>query len=216
MEGKYLRLDCRIKRYNRVNPASFIIDAGREPAAAAVFDRRSHESLDHRKGQGPRPLKTHAYNFSYIEDDQGKALVRERASNRQEAEAFAEAIMGAAKAISREAYLEELDRVIWPAYAKEEPGMRDWQSRSRVMMNRLVENPSDERPLMNMQFLADRPSQLRGCGREHPREPLQRPRPQGPGQGDPAPDGADGPRRPALAVPLRPDAAGRITAVRPS
>lgn len=141
MEEKYLRLDCRIKRYNRMNPASFIIDAEREPAAAAVFDRRSHESLDHRKGQGPRPLKTHAYNFSYIEDERGKPLVRERASNREEAEAFADTIMQAAAAISREAYLEELDRVIWPPYSKEEPGMRGWQSRVQALKRDMGEPP---------------------------------------------------------------------------
>jgi hypothetical protein len=149
VEEEYLRLDCRIKRYNRMTPASFIIDAVREPAAAAVFDRRSHESLDHRKGQGPRPLKTHAYNFSYIEDDQGKALVGERASNRQEAEAFAETIMGAAKAIPREAYLEELDRIIWPLYVKDEPGMRGLQSRVMMLQDRMDEPPPNVRFKMN-------------------------------------------------------------------
>lgn len=137
MDEKYMRLDCRIKRYNRINPASFIIDAAREPAAAAVFDRRTYESLDHRKGQGPRPLKTHAYNFSYIEDDEGKALIGVRAANREEAEAFAVKIMEAAKSISREAYLEELDRVIWPQSVREEPGMRSWQARAKSLQGGL-------------------------------------------------------------------------------
>jgi len=129
VEGDYLRLDCRIKRYSNLSPASFIIDAERKPPAAAVFDRRSHESLDHRKVQSPRPLKTHAYNFSYIEDERGRVLVRKRAANREEAEAFAATIIRAAAAISRESYLEDLDRVIWPPRPQEEPGMSGWESR---------------------------------------------------------------------------------------
>ncbi len=121
MEKKdYSRLECRIKRRNRMIPCVFLIDASREPAMACIFDPRTRESLDHARIYGPRALKTHAYNFAYIESRDGGPLLEKRPSNRHEAEAFTRAILENAEAISREEYFRELELVIWPP-------QREWE-----------------------------------------------------------------------------------------
>ncbi len=117
----FFRLECLVKRRNRMVPCVFLIDAGKEPALACVFNPRTGESLDHRKVSGPRPLKTHSYNFAYIESRDGRPLVEKRAANRHDAEGFARAILENASPLSREEYLEQLGSIIWPPqWAKEE------------------------------------------------------------------------------------------------
>jgi len=124
MPDFYKVLDCRIKRWNRMDPTRFIIYANEDTAIAAVVDPRTYESLDHRKWTGPRPLKTLAYNFAYIFDNKGKVLVDKRATNKDESDAFSRSILKAGVEISREDYLKEMDRVVWPSKSSDALLMR--------------------------------------------------------------------------------------------
>jgi hypothetical protein len=124
MQQTYLRLECRVRRRNRVIPCVFLIDATREPYMAAVFDPRTGESLDHRKVRNPRPLKTHAYNFSHIEDLKGRALVEKRAENREEAESFVRALTKNAVPMTRNEYFAQLESIVWPPPQFEGPAVQ--------------------------------------------------------------------------------------------
>jgi|GEM_PF-3148642 len=121
--NEYKKLECRIRRRNMVTPCVFLIDSTREPYLAAVFDPRTRESLDHRKVRSPRPLKTHAYNFSYIEDLKGEALVERRAMNSREAESFVQILTRSARPITRREYYAELESIIWPPPLEQRAGL---------------------------------------------------------------------------------------------
>jgi hypothetical protein len=129
-----------------MDPTRFIIYATEDTAVAAVVDPRTYESLDHRKWTGPRPLKTLAYNFGYIFDNKGKVLVDKRATNKDESDAFARCIMKAAVEISREEYLKEMDRVIWPP--KSSDALRSRTASTPIAENRLysIKLRSDSSP----------------------------------------------------------------------
>lgn len=114
MAESYKKLEARIKRRNRRIRAVFLMDTAEAPIPTAVYDVETNESLDSIRGTGPRPLKTHAYQFSYLEDAKGRPLLEGRVTNAHEAEAFAKRILKAAHAITREQYLRELDAMIWP------------------------------------------------------------------------------------------------------
>ena len=158
MSDTYKQLDCRLKRWNRMDPTRFIIYATEETAVAAVFDPRTYESLDHRKWTGPRPLKTLAYNFGYIFDNKGKVLVDKRATNKDESDAFARIIMKAAVEISREAYLKEMDRVVWPPKSNDALRMRSVSSPSTDTMAYRRREQSDFSPAEDFHLDLDNPS----------------------------------------------------------
>ena len=159
MSDTYKQLDCRLKRWNRMDPTRFIIYATEETAVAAVVDPRTYESLDHRKWTGPRPLKTLAYNFGYIFDNKGKVLIDKRATNKDESDAFARIIMKAAVEISREAYLKEMDRVIWPPKSNDALRMRTVSSPSTDTIPYRRREQSDFSPAED--FHLDTPSDFK-------------------------------------------------------
>lgn len=94
-------------------PAVFLINDDGKSRPTAVYERGSYRSLDNRKGTRPRPIKTLAYNFSRIEDEQGAPIITSRAVDTKTAGEFAERILAKATSISRQEYLSELERVIW-------------------------------------------------------------------------------------------------------
>lgn len=115
MDDRHLRLDCVIIRWNKPIPAAFIIDTKSKSLQTAVYDKRTYSSLDNKKGQGPRPLKTLAYNFSHIEDESGNTIINQRAADSESAKGFVDNICEKAVPISREEYLDELERIRWPS-----------------------------------------------------------------------------------------------------
>lgn len=119
MEPEFLRLECRIKRWNSNQPCVFLIDTTHKSMPTAVYRKKSFESMDNIKGKGPRPLKTHAYNYSRVMDVKGNPITDARATDGASAEAFAKSILKAAEPVSREEYLAELGRIIWPSPEKE-------------------------------------------------------------------------------------------------
>lgn len=119
MSDNYLRLDCIIMKWNKPIPAVFLIDPDSKSTQTAVYDKGNYRSLDNKKGRGPRPLRTHAYNFSRIDDENGKTLIAERADNAAKAAAFAGTMLAAAVGITRNEYFSELERIIWPGMYEE-------------------------------------------------------------------------------------------------
>ena len=155
-KNEYKKLDCRIRRRNKVTPCVFLIDATREPYLAAVFDPRTRESLDHRKVRSPRPLKTHAYNFSHIEDLEGEVLVERRALNSREAESFVQVLTQRARPITRNEYFAELESIVWPPPPEQGVGLPGGRRRAAPVseMSRdphLAVNRAEALPFMEME-----------------------------------------------------------------
>lgn len=115
MKSDYLRLECRIQRWNTIQPAVFLIRANHHVLPTAVYNKSTFESMDNVKGLRPRPLKTHAYNFNRIYDEGGNLIIDKRATGGASANEFVRRIIRAAKPIDQKKYLEELDRIVWPS-----------------------------------------------------------------------------------------------------
>lgn len=123
MEKQYLKLDGRIKRWNRWIPSIFLMDTNKPSIPTAICEEMSYRSLDNRRAFGPRPLKAHAYNLGHVEDIDGEILNESRARNSEEAEEFAGRVLEAAREIPKADYLQEMDKVIWPE--RDEAGERE-------------------------------------------------------------------------------------------
>lgn len=115
MKSDFLKLECRIQRWNTTQPCVFLIDTNHPSLPTAVYNRNTFESMDNIKGQRPRPLKTHAYNFNRIQDEEGNTIIESRATDRVSADRFVKKILEAAKPIDQQEYLRELDQIIWPS-----------------------------------------------------------------------------------------------------
>ncbi len=148
MKPDFLKLECRIQRWNTTQPGVFLIKTSPQSLPTAVYNRNTFESMDNSKGLRPRPNKTHAYTYNRNQDDKVNTNIEKRATYCATAEEFARKILEAAQPIDRQTYLEELDRIIWPSQ----------EDRVYNKMSRVVEDVARSSGVQGLDLIAQRSS----------------------------------------------------------